>query len=70
MTVAQLVPKKPDPRFVEMLEHQLERARNGEIDSLLIITCGNGVMYRTYLGDEMALVYGIESMKLAMLADD
>ena len=69
MSVAKLVPRKPDPRIIEALEYQLERARNGGIESLAVVAVGPESAF-SYVGDALTLVYGLERLKMELLTDD
>lgn len=70
MTVAHLVPKKINPKIIEALEYQLERARNGHIESVAIVAIGNAESAFSYVGEGATLIYGLERLKLELLSDE
>jgi hypothetical protein len=67
MSVATLVKKRTDPRIIEQLDLAMERARCGKVHSIAIVCIGDDDIASTYIGDPIALVYGVESLKLDLL---
>ena len=70
MTVAHLVPRKPNAKVIEALEQQLERAKAGQTQHIVIIGSGSGETSFAMFGDPPTLLYSLEIAKREILSDD
>ncbi len=70
MNVVPMGDRKRDPRVREQLQQYLALYDAGKLDGVALIGYGNNEICSCYVGDALPIVYGLEFLKQAILADD